>query len=293
QISATDLRDVFRVKELDKNTGVFGVIAGNTSYSLSPYMHNAAFKRKSLNSVFIPLQVSDLNAFVRRMVRPETREIELNFRGFSVTNPHKQSIMEHLDFVDDTAQMIGAVNTVKIDGGKLEGYNTDAPGFIAPLKKMYGDLKGSRALVAGSGGAARACVYALKREGVDVTLLARDPERAAAFAREFAISVHKLSTKRRSLAADILVNATPLGTKGENETSTVATSEELRGVKLVYDLVYNPSETMLLQEAKTAGAKTLGGIDMLIAQGAEQFRIWTGGDAPTDVMKDAVLARLT
>ena len=291
QIPAEDLLHVFRVKELDHDTAVYGVIAGDTSYSLSPYMHNAVFKQTGLNSVFVPLQVRDLDAFMRRMVKAESREIDLNFHGFSVTNPHKQAIMKFLDEVDETAGMIGAVNTVKVDNGKLRGYNTDAPGFISALKNAYGDLNGARAIVAGAGGAARACVFALRSQGVDVTVAARNRSKADALADELQVRASELG-RDIGLVTDILVNATPLGTKGEGENATIATADELRGIKLVYDLVYNPAKTRLLREAEAAGAKTLGGIEMLVAQGAEQFRIWTGGEAPLDVMSAAITKRL-
>ena len=144
QISAEDMIDVFRVRELGRDTLVHGIVAGNTGYSISPWMHNAAFKAAGMNRVFVPLQVADLDAFVRRMVRPETREIDLNFAGFSVTNPHKQAIMQHLNGMDETAKRIGAVNTVKLENGELFGFNTDAPGFIAPLISAFGDLRGAR-----------------------------------------------------------------------------------------------------------------------------------------------------
>ena len=293
QISARDLRDIFRVKELNKQTDVFGIIAGNTSYSMSPYMHNAAFKHAGMNSVFIPIQIRDLDAFIQRMVTPGTREVELNFKGFSVTNPHKQAIMKHLDSVDETAQNIGAVNTVKIEDGKLRGFNTDAAGFIAPLKNIFGDLADARVTVAGIGGAARACVYALKQEGAEVTVLARDSTRAAAFTEEFAVKSATLATGHRLPSTDILVNATPIGTIGGSEGEAVTTADELSGTKLVYDLVYNPEETELLRRAKIAGVKTLGGMEMLVAQGAQQFLIWTGGsNAPIDKMKAALNRRL-
>jgi 3-dehydroquinate dehydratase/shikimate dehydrogenase len=291
QISARDLRDVFRVKELNKQTDVYGVIAGDTSYSLSPYMHNAAFKHTGINSVFIPIQVADLDSFMRRMVKPATREVELNFKGFSVTNPHKQAIMKHLDSIDETAQKIGAVNTVKIEDGRLHGYNTDAPGFIDPLKRVFGDLTDSRVTVVGAGGAARACVYALKQEGADVTVLARDAAQASALAEEFGAKSAGLATDR-GLHTDILVNATPLGTRGGRESEAVATSDELDGVKLVYDLVYNPEETELLRRAKIAGVRTLGGMDMLVTQGAQQFLIWTSINPPINEMKAAFNRRL-
>ncbi len=294
QISAHDLINVFRVKQLDENTAVYGIIGGNTSYSVSPYMHNAAFRGAGINSVFVPLQVTGLDEFMRRMVKPEAREIELNFKGFSITNPHKQTIIKHLDFVDETAEKIGAVNTVKIDGEKFYGYNTDAPGFIAPLKKMLGDLSGANAAVVGAGGAARACIYSLQQEGCKVSILARDPQKAETLAQELKIDILKLTTDRGPLTAafDIIVNATPLGTKGEQENETAVTAEQLKSVKLVYDLVYNPAETRLIREAKRAGIPTIGGIEMLVGQGVKQFEIWMGAEAPIEEMRSAVRKRL-
>jgi len=125
-----------------------------------------------------------------------------------------------------------------------------------------------------------------------VTVVARDRSKAEALAEEFQATASELTTDHRPLTADILVNATPLGTRGDGETATIATSDELRDIKLVYDLVYNPAKTRLLREAEAAGVKTLGGIEMLVAQGAEQFRIWTGGEAPLDVMNAAITERL-
>ena len=292
QISATDLRDVFRVKELDTATDIIGIIAADTSYSLSPYMHNAAFKQTGLNSVFVPLQVEDLDTFIRRMVDPRTREIELNFTGFSVTNPYKQTVMNYLGKIDPTAETIGAVNTIKIEEGKFIGFNTDAPGFIKPLRDAIGDLTGARVAVVGAGGAARACVYSLKKEGADVTVVSRDITKASSFARDFGVNTDLLTTDHRPLNTDVLVNATPLGTKGEKENDTIATAEQLRGVQLVYDLVYNPTETRLIREARMAGVPTINGLDMLIAQGAKQFEIWTGREAPVGAMREAVEKRL-
>ena len=293
QISAKDLIEVFRVKELDGDTQIFGVVAGDTSYSLSPFMQNAGFKAAGLNSVFVPFQVADLGAFVQRMIRTGTREVELNFQGLSITNPHKQAIIRYLDEIDPIAESIGAVNTVKIDGDRLVGFNTDVDGFLAPLERKLIDLKGSRVSVIGAGGAARACIYALKRAGSSVTVFARDDAKASALAREFDIHAQQLGTEdRKPIAADILVNATPLGTRGSQETETVATADKLRDVKLVYDLVYNPTETRLINEAKAAGVDTLGGLDMLVAQGAKQFEIWTGQAAPVAAMRTALEKRL-
>ncbi len=293
QVSATDLIDVYRVKELDRDTDVYGVIAGDTSYSMSPYIQNAAFMAAGLNSVFLPLQVDDLQDFVKKMVRRKTREIDLNFKGFAVTNPHKQSIMALLDDVDETARAIGAVNTVTVDGERLIGTNTDAAGFIEPLQQRLGKLKGIRAIVAGSGGAARACVYALKTAGAIVTLAARDAAKAEQLAREFDVSPRDLNADHSLLEADIIVNATPVGTSGLLNEKTIVQIDQLVGIKVVYDLTYNPRETRLLRDARDAGCETLDGLEMLIAQGAKQFEIWTGQTPDSKIMLDAALKRLS
>lgn len=294
QISARDLIETYRVKELNEQTEIYGVLGGNTSYSQSPYMQNAAFKSADLNAVFLPLQVKNLDEFIRRMVRAETREIDLNFKGFSVTIPHKQAIVKHLDFVDEAAREIGAVNTVKIIDGKLYGYNTDAHGFIEPLKNSYGDLRGAKAAILGAGGAARACVYALKKDGARVTVFARDLEKAANLTNQFQINLSQLPNTNRQLQDfDIIVNTTPLGTKGELENETIVTAEQLAGVNLVYDLVYNPFQTRLMAEADKVNVPKIGGMAMLVAQGAKQFEIWTGKTAPVKEMSAAILKRLS
>lgn len=298
QVSARDLTEVYRAKELDENTEVYGILGSNTSVSMSPYIHNEAFKFHKLNAVFVPLQVHNLDEFIKRMVKPETREIELNLKGFSVTIPHKQNIIKHLDFIDETAKAIGAVNTVKIVDGKLYGYNTDAQGFIEPLLNSYGDLQRAKVAVVGAGGAARACVYALKKQGAEVTVFARDLEKAKPFAEEFAVNVEELpKTKDQKPKTDfsdfdILVNTTPLGMKGKGDGETPAIAEQLNGLHLVYDLVYIPFQTPLMTEADTAEVPKIGGLAMLIAQAMEQQKIWTGLNAPMKEMSRAALERL-
>lgn len=324
QVTARDLVEVYRVKGLDKNTQVFGVIGDPIAQSLSPYMHNPAFADRGVNAVFISLLVKDLDEFIRRMVKPETREVELNFGGFSVTMPHKQAIMRHLDVIDPTANAIGAVNTVKITDGKLTGYNTDAHGFITPLKAKFGDVKNARVAVFGAGGAARACVYALKQEGSDVTVFARDAAKGAAFANQFRVKFSEISNSKSEISKseseisdlkfeisndqspktedqrpktalsdfDILVDATPLGMKGPYENDSLFEADELAGLKFVYDLVARTTDTPLIAEAKKAGIPAIGGLDMLIAQGCKQFEIWTGLEAPPDLMRDSLVARM-
>ena len=267
QISAKDLIEVYRVKELDEETEIYGIIGNPVSHSLSPYMHNAAFKHHNLNAVYIPFEVSNLDEFIKRMVRPETREIDWNLKGFSVTIPHKEAIIEHLDFVDENAKETGAVNTVKIIEGKLHGYNTDAEGFIDPLRDSFGDLKDANVGIIGSGGAARACIYALKKEGTNVTIFNRNPEKAKTLAIDFGVKVNDISTLDTGLRTlDCIVNASPLGTTDDLENETPATSDQLKTLHLVYDLVYNPIKTLFLREAESAGVPTISGIEMLISK---------------------------
>jgi 3-dehydroquinate dehydratase/shikimate dehydrogenase len=292
QISADDMLNVFRVREVDRETGVFGIIAGDTSYSLSPWMHNAAFKTAGMNRVFLPLQTDKIDEFLVRMVKSSTREVDINFRGFSVTNPHKRSVIAHLDAVDDAAMKIGAVNTINIENGRLIGYNTDAPGFVAPLKKVLGSVKGARVAIAGAGGAARACAYALKQEGANVSIFARSYKKAMDLADSIGVKAGAMNNTFRPGTVDILVNATPIGTKGAEEDSAIAVSAQLNGLKLVYDLVYNPLETRLIKEARRAGVPAIGGLDMLLAQGARQFEIWTGEKPSLETMKAVVLKKL-
>jgi len=289
QITAADLINVYRAKELTPESKVFGLIAGDTSYSMSPYIQNAAIGRAGIDAVFVPLQVADIGEFFRRMVRERSREIDLNFRGFAVTNPHKRAVIDVLDSIDETAEAIGAVNTVFLDSGKWRGTNTDAEGFISPLRERFGSLNGANVALIGAGGAARACVYALRREGANVTVLARNTTKAKPLAEEFGAKLLPLEALERP---DILVNTTPIGTRGEHESETPLAAEFLHGIKLVYDLTYNPRETRLLREASEAGCETLDGLEMLIRQAAAQFKIWTGYEAEAGVMLAAATKQL-
>ncbi|HSP64001.1 MAG TPA: hypothetical protein VLQ90_13525, partial [Pyrinomonadaceae bacterium] len=163
--------------------------------------------------------------------------------------------------------------------------------FIAPLRNAFGSLKGARCAIIGAGGGARAALCALREEGAQVTLFARDPERGRRVAKEFGIEYRQLggaSFDRR----EIVINATPLGTRGKYAEQTPATAEQLGGVRLAYDLVYNPIETRFLHEARAAGCETLSGLEMLIAQAVEQFKLWTGRDPNVEIMRAAARAAL-
>lgn len=294
QISARNLIDVYHVKELDKETEIYGIIGNPVSHSLSPYIHNAAFKDQGINAVYIPFEVSNLDEFIRRMVRAETREIDWNLTGFSVTAPHKESIIKHLDLIDGASSEIGAVNTVKIIDGRLCGYNTDAYGFIEPLREIYGDLKNAEVGLIGSGGAARACLYALRKDGANATIFARNKEKGLALASEFEVKYSPVTQNETAFAdLDVLVNASPLGALGILETQTPVTADQFSNLQLAYDLVYNPCQTLFLREAKSKGVKTIGGFEMLIAQAARQFEIWKGSKVSKEKITIAALRRLS
>lgn len=293
QVTAKDLIEVYRAKELDETTEVYGILGSNTSVSMSPYIHNTAFKFHKLNSVFVPLQVHNLDEFIKRMVKPETREIDLNFKGFSVTIPHKQSIIKHLDFLDETAGKIGAVNTVRIVDGKLYGYNTDAQGFIEPLIKVCGDLNGVKVGILGAGGAARACIYALKQNGAVVKIFARNIEKAQNLADDFQVDLQDIQNSMSEIQNQkILINSTPLGMRGKFEGETPITAEWMKNAKLIYDLVYIPQETEFIKQAKSLGIPTIGGLEMLLAQAVEQQRIWTELNPPLEEIKRIMLQKL-
>jgi 3-dehydroquinate dehydratase/shikimate dehydrogenase len=293
QLTVDDMLSVYRVKELDRDTKVYGVIGDPVSESLSPYIHNAAFADAGLNSVFIPLQVKDVDAFFKRMILPATREVELNFAGFAVTMPHKQAVMKYLDAIDATAERIGAINTIVIETERLRGYNTDVTGFIKPLKTHIPNLRGMRAAVLGTGGAARACVDALDQEQAAVTVFARDIDKAAAFASRPWVTVNSISDLRSEISNfDVLVNATPLGMKGEFEAVSPLAADELKGVRLVFDLVTRPKDTPLIREARIAGVTAVAGVEMLIEQAAQQFEIWTSRETPGGIMRRAALERM-
>ncbi|MFN2482079.1 MAG: shikimate dehydrogenase [Pyrinomonadaceae bacterium] len=291
QISAEDLRAIYRIDSISGRTMIAGLVGSPVAHSVSPHMHNAAFAAVGVDAVYLPFEVRDAREFARRMAHPLTRELDWNLRGFSVTAPHKGAIIETLDFVEESAREIGAVNTVVVEGSGLRGYNTDAPASLAPLKGLI-DLVGARVAVLGAGGAARALLRSLRASGALATVFARDASRAHALAERFGAASERIAGARFA-GFDAVVNATPLGTRGARESETPATADQLRGVRVAYDLVYNPSETRFMREARGAGCESVvGGLSMLVAQAAAQFELWTGEPAPTEVMRDAAQRRL-
>ena len=286
QLTARELREVYRIDRIDQQTEVIGIMGSPVGHSLSPQIHNAAFAAAGVNAVYIPFEVRDAFSFMRRMAHPQSRELDWNLRGLSVTAPYKSVVMDQLDWIDPAAKEIGAVNTIVVQDNELHGYNTDALGFIAPLRRSFGSLKAARCAIIGAGGGARAALWALRHEGAGAALFVREPDKASSVAEKFDCDCRQLAGAHFD-QFEIVVNATPLGTQGEHAEQAPATAEQLRGVRLAYDLVYNPIETRFLREARSAGCETLSGLEMLIAQAVEQFKLWTGQESSDEVMRAA------
>jgi 3-dehydroquinate dehydratase/shikimate dehydrogenase len=241
-------------------------------------LHNAGFHAAKIDAVFLPFLVRDLKDFLSA-IKP------LGIRGFAVTLPHKQAVMRHLDSIDPMAEAIGAVNTVVVRAnGRLHGLNTDYVGVLRALDKRM-PFQGSRVLIVGAGGAARAVAYALARAGSIVSITARRPQQAEALAR--AVKGEAVArTKVRSQYFDAIVNTTPVGMH-PYESGSPLEADELN-TRLVFDLIYRPQVTKLLQLARRRGIETVSGLDMFVAQGIAQWEIWTGRRAPVAPMLAAV-----
>jgi len=291
QVTATALRSLYRIDAIDDQTLVCGLVGQTVAHSVSPHMHNAAFDSQGINGVYLPFAVNDIKSFITRMVHPRTREISWNLLGLSITAPHKVSVMDYLDEIDEVAREIGAVNTVVVTRDRLVGYNTDADGLIEPLRKLYGSLAGARVAIVGAGGAANAAVWALKRDHAVPTVFARDPAKGKSLSERFDISVRALQDATFS-NYDILINTTPLGSLGVLQTQSPLALHQLRGLRAVYDLVYNPIETTLLRQAREAECEVLGGLDMLVTQARYQFKFWLDHLPSESIMQTAALNAL-
>lgn len=286
QVNAHKLRFIYHIDKIDSETMVCGLVGLPVMHSVSPHIHNAAFASEGVNGVYLPFEVTGVHSFLKRMVHPRSRELNWNLRGLSITAPHKQAVMDYLDWIEPDAKAIGAVNTIVVENDRLLGYNTDAAGLIEPLLARLSSLAEKNVAVIGAGGAARAAIWALQRHKARVTLFARDLAKAAL------LNVPCESLSSASFGDyDVVINTTPLGS-GAHIDQTPATQQQLSGAGYVYDLVYNPIETRLLREADQAGCKTLGGLEMLVAQAKIQFELWTGKKPSSSVMYDAARAGL-
>lgn len=271
------------------STNIVGLIGHPVEHSFSPPMHNAAFTELGMDYAYVAFDVNpdDLSSAIEGAK-------SLDIRGFNVTIPHKIEVMQYLDELDEVAELIGAVNT--IDFNQLKGYNTDGIGAIRAIEEVT-KVKDKDVIVAGAGGASRAISFYLAKFGVSsLTILNRNVQRAQDLANDVLASDLISDVGAESISeidgllgdADILVDTTPLGMDPHIDDEPIATADSMHEGLAVFDAVYNPNETVLLKEAIKAGAKPVYGIKMLLYQGAESFRIWTGQDAPIDVMENAL-----
>jgi 3-dehydroquinate dehydratase / shikimate dehydrogenase len=282
QVDLHELRHVYRAGDFSHKTRVYGVIGNPIGHSLSPHMHNAGFAARKMDAVYLPFLVERLPDFLES-VGP------LEIKGFSVTIPHKEKILDHLDGCERLAQDIGAVNTVEVrSGGKLYGYNTDYVGVLETLKKRV-QLRGSRVLIVGAGGAARAVAFALAKAGASVCICARRQKKARVIAQAVGGTLVDWSQLRRDFF-DAIVNATPVGMHPLTDASPLEARD--LNCRLVFDTIYRPRNTKLLQLAEKRGIETVSGVEMFVAQGAAQWEIWTRKPAPVDVMQRAVTTAL-
>jgi 3-dehydroquinate dehydratase/shikimate dehydrogenase len=281
QISARDLRSIYRIDQVDAATRVYGVAGDPIEHSLSPVIMNTALRRENVNSVYVPLHAKTLKELLYCV-----REIPLH--GLSVTMPYKQSIIPHLDNSDAPTAKIGACNTVvRGQEGKLYGFNTDIAGVIRPLEQRL-SIANAKILVLGAGGAARAAIFGLKERGAEVWVLNRTAVKGQKLARQ--AKAHSIKrADLRKVAFDVIINATPVGMG--NTRDCPLKDHEIQA-RVVFDMVYDPVDTHLLQVARAKGIAVIPGVEMFVQQAARQFEIWTGKPAPAGDMLRAVTIAL-
>jgi shikimate dehydrogenase len=267
---------------INSDTILFAVLGDPVSHSLGPLMHNTAFSELGYNGVYLAFRVKDIGKAVVGIKA-------LGIKGASITIPHKVSVMDFLDELDDTAKKIGAVNTIINRKGVLTGYNSDGLGVVKALIEKT-TIKDKHVVILGAGGAARAIGFAIISEGGRVTVINRTPFKGEELARDLGADFQPLS-KLNKTACHILINTTPVGMMPDIDAMPVR-KQDLDKTMVVMDVVYNPLKTRLLRAAEHIGCKTIDGASMFVYQGAFQLELWTGMKAPVDVMKKAVLNAL-
>ncbi len=273
-------------------TEICGIIGDPIEHTMSPVMHNAAFKNKGVDYVYVPFRVKqeELGKAIEGMRA-------LNIRGLSITIPHKIAVIQFLDELDTLADKIGAINTIVNSNGVLKGYNTDATGFLQALLERGIEPKEKRVVILGAGGASRAISFILAERGASLVILNRTWDKAKVCADRIseifqseatALKLNRENLKTALSQADILVNTTSVG-MNPNINETPVTSNLLKPGLIVFDIVYNPIKTRLQREAEVTGATVISGLDMLVWQGALAFEKWTGLKAPVELMREEVI----
>ncbi|MGD0655460.1 MAG: shikimate dehydrogenase [Thermoguttaceae bacterium] len=291
QLTFQQMMEVYNYDKIDANTEVYGVAADPIGHSLSPLIHNAAFQHYGMNKVYIPFRVprEDLSRFIDEAP-------QLGIRGLSITIPHKEDVIKKLTEVDASVRGIGAANTVVFEGQKRLGYNTDHHAAMSsledvlradnPQEKRENPLQGKSALVLGAGGVGKAIIYGLSRRGVQVVVSDGVLHQAATLAKNFNCRSVDWGA-RHTVTADLLFNCTPVGMH-PNVDETPFDKHHLRPSMIVFDVVYNPENTLLVKEARGRNCTVITGIDMFVRQACLQFKIFTGRDGPAEVMRETI-----
>jgi len=276
-------------------TNVFGIIGDPVEHSLSPGMHNAAFKELGLDNIYVPFQVKAEN-----LEDAILGAQSLGIKGFNVTIPHKKEVINYLDYLDIAAGLIGAVNTIEFGKNGAVGHNTDGIGAVKAIEEVT-PVKNKKVVVLGAGGASRAITFQLLLSGVDNLIIAnRTVEKAIELKTDLdekldhEVRVSGLDEKltQEIKDTDILINTTPVGMYPNIHQKPVLNAAMMHQELVVNDIVYNPLKTGLLKEADKAGAKSISGLKMLMYQGVEAFKIWTGIEPPVEIFQNALMKEL-
>ena len=287
QLSFRQMKETYRYDEINADTEVYGVIADPIGHSMSPVVHNSAFKELGMNRVYVPFRVprEDLGSFVRDCG-------QLGVRGLSVTIPHKEEVLKHLTHVDGAAHAIGASNTVVFKNEERMGYNTDYRAAMNSIEAAAAEegqqfpLAGKVCLILGAGGVAKSLAHGMKRRNADVVITSRTLERSLELAAKIDARAVEWDS-RHGIKPDVLINGTPVGMH-PNVDDTPFDCRHLRPSAIVFDTVYNPEQTLLIKEAKQQGCEVITGVDMFVGQASLQFQHFTGSPAPVEVMREAV-----
>jgi 3-dehydroquinate dehydratase/shikimate dehydrogenase len=287
QLSYDEMQNLYHYDEISVDTEVYGVVADPIGHSLSPMIHNTAFRQLKMDKVYLPFRVprEDLADFLHF-------SRQLGVKGLSVTIPHKEAVVPHLTESDNAVDHIGAANTIVVDGFDKSGFNTD---YSAALESIDASLRrgrdidvltGRSALVLGAGGVAMAIVYALVERSVEVHIASRTLEKSKALAKKFRCKAVPWN-ERHTVKSDMLVNCTPVGMHPHVNDSPYDVDELSRSM-IVFDSIYNPEQTLLIKEARQKQCPVVTGVDMFVRQAVFQFKHFTGEDAPEDLMREAV-----
>ncbi|MFH0975939.1 MAG: shikimate dehydrogenase [Spirochaetota bacterium] len=275
------------ISKINAGTGVYCIFGNPVKHSLSPAMHNAAFRELGIDAVYVAFEAGSIKNAVAAMR-------ELNIRGASITIPFKTSALKYADTIDPLALDIGSINTLCNDHGKICGYNTDGTGAVEALVKNGVQIRGLNALLLGNGGSARAIAFALLSGGAKVTIAGRNKKRILHLVKDIRKKHKQIDyiltdelNEDSTRKTNVIINTTPVGMLPDKDSIPID-PDLIQKEHTVFDIVYSPHATSLLKTSKSKGCKIIYGIDMLVNQGARQFEIWTGKKAPVSVMEKAV-----